>query len=285
MKGGKRPPGYTIIEVMIVLAISGVMFLIAATFISGKQERTAFTAGVNDMASNIQDTIEQVTDGQYSDIPLTCTAGTSSYPTFSAVANSQQGTQYGCVFLGKFFHFAGGATGTPGSPKYEIFSLAGNRLTGAGNPAINLSDIWPVPIASSDLSLDLTTQQVVPQNLDVIDVTITYGSASTSAPNYGFGFIQSQGALNNSPGLNSLYAPGAQTVGLVYDSGLTTSGMSEPSAIQAFQNPMTIVAPATTASVCLTDGTRYATIDVGATTGNGDQLSANVTFKGTTPCS
>ena len=68
MNGGKRPLGYTIIEVMIVLAVSGVMFIIAASFISGKQESTAFTEGANEFASQLQQTIAEVADGQYSDV-------------------------------------------------------------------------------------------------------------------------------------------------------------------------------------------------------------------------
>lgn len=55
MKGGKSPLGYTVVEVMIVLAVSGIMFLVAANFINGKQQKTSFANGVNEMASRIQD--------------------------------------------------------------------------------------------------------------------------------------------------------------------------------------------------------------------------------------
>ena len=50
----KQPFGYTIVEVMIVLAVSSAMFLIAANFINGKQERTAFSQGSNEMVSQLQ---------------------------------------------------------------------------------------------------------------------------------------------------------------------------------------------------------------------------------------
>src|ERR1700722_14172147 len=147
MKGGKnrQPLGYTILEVMIVLAISGAMFLIAISFISGKQEHTAFTDGVNNMVSQLQDAIQQVTNGEYSDIPLTCTAGSGSPPSFDASGNPSQGTTTSCVFVGKFFHFWPNNPGASGAAAYEVFTLAGNRLDN-GNPAVTLSEVAPVPV-------------------------------------------------------------------------------------------------------------------------------------------
>ena len=83
MLGGKnkQPLGYTIIEVMIVLAVSGLMFIIAATFINGKQQRATFTAGVNEMASELQNVIEQVNDGSYADVPLNCVSAGAGFPS------------------------------------------------------------------------------------------------------------------------------------------------------------------------------------------------------------
>lgn len=107
MKGVKQPLGYTIIEVMIVLAISGLMFLIAANFISGKEESTSFTEGTNEFVTDMQSVINQVTDGQYSDISFQCVSsgGTLSFPS-----GGSQGTNPACVFLGKFLYFPQGQT-------------------------------------------------------------------------------------------------------------------------------------------------------------------------------
>src|SRR4051794_6940104 len=106
MKGVKAPSGYTIIEVLIVLAVSGVMFIMAANFIDGKNSRTRFQQGSNELGSRVQSVIEEITDGQYSDIPFTCNS-TSSSITITGTPQ-QQGKNYDCIFIGKIIHFSVG---------------------------------------------------------------------------------------------------------------------------------------------------------------------------------
>ena len=266
MLGGKnkhQPLGYTIVEVLIVLAVSGVMFVIAANFISGKAGKTAFTQGVNEMASRIQDSIEQVIDGEYSDIPFNCSASGSSL-SISATAdpNHKQGNNPECVFIGKLLQFNN--NGDPSS--YEVFSLAAAR----GSTSLG-SDVTPVEGGG----IDLTTQQTVPQHLMLTNTAISVNGTATKY--YGFGFTQSQGTAGATPGT---YASGAQTVGLVYASGLTSGNDNETTAISAITGQ---VAPARSISFCLTDGTRYAQISVGGT-GIGGQLDVSVKMKGSSAC-
>ncbi len=240
MLGGKnkQPLGYTIIEVLIVLAVTGLMFVIAVNFINGKQERTAFTTGVNEMASRIQDVIEQVHDGQYSDIGLMCTPNPTRVDVRPSVTplTDTQGTNSGCVFLGKVLHFP---VGQP--EKYDILSIAGNRLdTTTGNVATSLS------AAGANSVGDLTTTQNTPQNLDIIKVN----------PSPAFGFIQSQGSVNADNTLQS----GAQSVHLYASSfPVSSSGFG--------------AGPISNAYICLTDGTQYASVNLGTEAG---QLSAQV---------
>lgn len=261
MKGGKRPPGYTIIEVMIVLAVSGVMFIIAATFISGKEARTAFTEGTNDFNSQLQSIISQVVDGQFSDVALTCTAGAGlSFNTGAA----EGGTAAPCVFVGKFLHFS--ENGDPN--KYEVFSLAGGRnVTSLTGPP----PVTPVaPPYTAGAGADLTLQQAIPQGLTINSAEATSiqvtDSNGVTHDTYGFGFVQSLGTTNGAGEFND----GAQTVGLVYSSALGSKNLSENAAAGAITGSLL---PATSATICLTDGTRFAEILVG---GTASQLTATV---------
>ncbi|MGC1176893.1 MAG: prepilin-type N-terminal cleavage/methylation domain-containing protein, partial [Candidatus Saccharimonadales bacterium] len=200
MLGGKnrRPLGYTIVEVMIVLAVSGVMFLIAANFINGKQARTAFSDGVNEMASQIQDTIQQVSDGKYSDIPLMCTFDGTHTSVVSG--GSKQGTNSTCVFLGKLLRF--GPQGTQNV--YDTISLAGGRVDGG-------------TVAGADPRVidDLVVHQNLPQNLDVTNVKVNGGGSGSET----IGFLQSQGSIDATSGsLNN----GAQTIDMYSLNGFNT---------------------------------------------------------------
>jgi len=270
MKGGKnkQPLGYTIVEVMVVLAVSGVMFLIAAQFINGKQQRAAFTSGVNDMASQIQDVIEQVTDGKYSDIPLNCSLTTPTTIGFS-VGTQTQGTHAACAFVGKFLHFNVNGDKT----LYEVFSLA------APSAATDLNGVKPIDGGSYSLTVQATT----PQSLDVKKVTI---NGTTQV--YGFGFTQSQGSVISTGTTTTGYSSGGQTINLVY--GNISPTASESTAATSItgngSSPAPLIA-AKSVSVCMTDGSRYAQILLGGSDTNGSQqsqLTASVQQLGTTPC-
>jgi prepilin-type N-terminal cleavage/methylation domain-containing protein len=146
MKGVKPPGGYTIVEVMIVLAVSGVMFVMAANFINGKNARTQFQQGSNELGSRMQGVIEEVTDGQYTDIPFTCSRAGASLAVTGAVR--PQGTNPECVFIGKLAHFSVNPNpsgfGSGDRTKYEVFTLAGERSIGSTQPDLTNTHIVAV---------------------------------------------------------------------------------------------------------------------------------------------
>ncbi|MDB5165099.1 MAG: hypothetical protein JWL89_725 [Candidatus Saccharibacteria bacterium] len=280
MNGGKRRHvnaknslGYTILEVMIVLAVSGVMFVIAANFISGKQGRTQFTEGVNELASTLQDTVEGVTDGQYTDIDLKCTFFAASPPTSStttigtAGSLDHQGNQAPCVFLGKVLHFReDNGHGDPEKQQYEVFSIAGGRVGSDNKPITNLDEAGPTVIDT------LTSQETVPQRLDIENIQVDTPSGQVTS--YGIGFMQGQGSKSITGDTQN----GAQSLGLYYVEGLSY-GKNTPNA--AGQVTGANLKPANKIRLCVTDGTRSAYITLGA---NGNHLGVDVEMRGDVVC-
>ena len=257
MNSGKQPLGYTIVEVLIVLAISGLMLSLAATFISGKQAKTSFQAGTNEMASQITDVISEVNDGHYSDRRFGCELPTGGN-TIRFTGGVQQGTNPACVFLGKFLHFSKSGV----MSDYEVFSLAGARLGTNGKPATNLTDVLPTPIVNNAINLNLTEQRTVPQRLDIIDVKVD-GHAV-----YGFGFVQGLGSTSGTGQTD--YNSGAQSARLVYAPGLTSAGADEGTAAGQIR---TLSYASRAAVMCVSDGARWATITVGL---NNNQLGVRL---------
>ncbi len=265
MKGVKPPLGYTIIELMIVLAISGLMFLIAANFISGKEESSSFTEGTNEFVTDMQSVINQVNDGQYSDISINCVSGVGGTLTFPS--GGSQGTNPDCVFLGKFLYFTQGTN----ADNYMTFSLAGNRLDSvSGGPATTLAEINPTPIVGAT---DLTTQANIPQALDVKSMHVTVSGTTYTA--YGLGFIQSAGTLDP---ITGDLENGAQTVSLVYSPNLNAANLTKAQAVNDITGN---VAFADSAVMCLTDGGKTAELTFGDNTSNANQLSVGLVV---TPC-
>lgn len=287
MLGGEnksRPPGYTIVEVMIVLAISGVMFLIAATFINGRQERASFTEGVNTMASNLQDVIAQVQSGKYSDAALSCSFSGSGISISSPGVGQSQGSNSTCVFLGKvvYFSYLDPANPNVQDRSYEIFTLAGGRVDVNGNPFTSpdaaKATAVDTPGGSTD-PYDLTDRQVVPQNLKIHKVTANNGAAQT----WGIGFFQ-----NPSLNVGGAVTSGVETVGLYYIAPQLSHAGNTESAAKAEIAGHGSLRSATSATVCLTDDTRYAEIQLGtpnpASASSGNALVVSVKMDGTTPC-
>lgn len=97
----KTSSGYTIIEVMIVLAISGAILGSAILLFQGSQGRTAFDVAVQDANSEITSAIKEVNTavaafpGQYN-----CTASGAG-PVVSPPSTNNQGTNTGCIVLGQ----------------------------------------------------------------------------------------------------------------------------------------------------------------------------------------
>ena len=65
MKCGRKPLGFTLVETMIFLAVSGALLLTAMAFITSTQSGAQFNQGANDALQQINGVIGNVTDGYY----------------------------------------------------------------------------------------------------------------------------------------------------------------------------------------------------------------------------
>jgi type II secretory pathway pseudopilin PulG len=259
-KQNRQPLGYTIVEVMIVLAVSGFMFVIAANFINGKQEKAAFTQGSNDTGSKLQKVVEEVVDGHYSDVPLQCSLS-GGVLSASVSGSAPQGQNASCVFLGKIIRF--NAVGSGPKDHYSTYSIAAAR------------SITSFPNSQIAAISGLTSQATIPQSLYVASMVVVDTGGGSHTNVFNIGFLQGVGNVSGA----GVYLTGAQQpVQLVYAN--TSVGVGSGTTIQ----------PARSATICMTDGTRYAQVLVGGTAGsdfargNNNQLNVNVQQLGTNSC-
>ena len=267
MKGGKTPFGYTIIEVLIVLAVSGFLFVIASTFISGKQERTSFQQASYDFSTQIQAIIDQVTNGEYTDIPFTCSKFGSNLK-FNGALTTTQGTNQECVFLGKIIHLSEGGNRN----KYEVFSIAGAREN-SGVPITDLANslVTAIDDPSAARQINLTKKLTTPQNIDVVDVKNISALGSTSN-DYAFGFLQSLGSLTTTNGVSELNS-GSQTINSYYIGGVNSNKMEQPTVSRINQPNAGGFHLAKSVCIAISDGTRGALVTIGD---RSDQLNVSL---------
>lgn len=120
----QRGHGFTIIEVMIVLAVTGALFVSAALLIAGRQQQTQFDQSIREVQSQIQQVINEIGHGFYPNSgDFSCEAGSSGPPTFTGAA-AGQGTNEGCIFLGKAIQFGVADT----DPEiFDVMTIAGRQ--------------------------------------------------------------------------------------------------------------------------------------------------------------
>jgi hypothetical protein len=150
------------VEVMIFLAVSGVMFIVAAGFINGKQSNSEFRQGMNEINSNIQQVINDVSNGVYpTGGDFACQASASGAVTFGGPVKAL-GTNKGCAFMGKIMQFALSGTDSQG---YNTYTVVGRQFQTDDStllPPANFNEAHPVAVTGSGLSAgsqNLTVRQ------------------------------------------------------------------------------------------------------------------------------
>lgn len=118
---GAKSSGYTIAEVMIVLAVSTALFVVVAATFQGRQARNEFTQAVRNYEAKLQSIVTDVVNGVYQ--TSNCAIAASGVPDLSATTNSG-----GCIFLGKVLQ-PSWSDGT--APHSEIYTLIGRRTAGS----------------------------------------------------------------------------------------------------------------------------------------------------------
>jgi prepilin-type N-terminal cleavage/methylation domain-containing protein len=147
MNSGHKPQGFTIIEVMIVLAIGSFLFVAAAIALTGDQNQTEFDTGARQIFSQLQAISSDVQNGNYAtNTQYTCTSSANG-PLFS-LGTASEGTNVGCVYVGKALQF----NPTTGSSFYYVYSLAGDQFS-----PNTLSPPAPFPYSATVLDSGLSS--------------------------------------------------------------------------------------------------------------------------------
>lgn len=120
--------GFTIVESMVVLGVTGVLFVSLVGMVAGQQSKARFKASMTDITTQIQSQINEVATGFYSTADtFRCTAVGGNL--FVSGQVTEQGTNAGCTFLGRAMMY-----GIPGTDpeEYDIQTLVGLQRNAAG---------------------------------------------------------------------------------------------------------------------------------------------------------
>ncbi|MGD0284501.1 MAG: hypothetical protein ABSB12_02825 [Candidatus Saccharimonadales bacterium] len=198
MKGGKQPHGFTVIEIMIFLAVSGAIFISAITLMSGSQDKTEFNTAITELTSQLQSIVGNVANGYYlSQQNFTCTPNPTGSPSLAYSTTSEsgtaRGTSLGCTFIGEVIQF------NSTNEEYIAYPVVGNQYNPPTNSPgpnnLNVTDLTQAaPVALYDSTDSPDVASVVNSELDTTEV-LPYGI--TVHPS-GMGFADSSIVINPS---------------------------------------------------------------------------------------
>ncbi|HUC87911.1 MAG TPA: hypothetical protein VMR95_02075 [Candidatus Binatia bacterium] len=156
MKGGEQPHGFTIIEVTIFLAVSGVIFISALTLMSGKQDRTEFSTGISQLTSQLQTAISNIANGYYTtaNSDFSCSAGVSRPSIAYGSSIVSRGANIGCTYIGEVIQFdPGPQVSSSVNQPYVVYPIVGNQYqSGTTEPVSNISEAKPTPVYDNIVS-------------------------------------------------------------------------------------------------------------------------------------
>lgn len=213
--------GYTILEVMIFIAISGLLLATATVVVGNKQAHTEFITSANDVNTKMRQWINQVANGFTANpssadslIKYTCTLvpeptmGGELLPKLSVASGpseGERGTNPECVFLGKAVQVN---TNGDFNDKMFAYTVLGRRTYVSGGET--------VLVTSLALANPAAAISGVPSDPNYIDLTEEYNipngtiikSVSSETPDNSMmgGFFTSFSSTNASNGAQSLLA-------------------------------------------------------------------------------
>ena len=287
-RGGLTGAGFTIVETMIVLAVTGGLFVAIAATLAGRQNTAEFTHAVQSVQSQTQQAIDQVSAGFYPNANNFSCANTGGTVRISAGLNTQ-GTNQDCIFLGKVIQF--GVQGT-NPEQYRVYTVAGLQwsqcVTGLGTPFQNCN---PTVIGVGADYTTYSTAGTLQYGLSTLWVRSNGNSGCTASPcSIGaVAFLMEPGSL--SAASTSGYNSGAQQIDLIPlpNTSLNQTPFAAASAINLGLRNVNLtttapVNPSIGVQVCLVSGgtNQSALMSTG---GSGRQLLVKVDIKSNRTCS
>lgn len=138
--------GFTIVEVMIVTAVSVILVGVSMTFLSGREGHTRFSQNMRDMQSKMQSWLDDVSNGfpYGTTSAYHCQLGGSAVQIINGARPAGAGGD--CIFLGKAIQFVDG----PANNSVYAYSVFGRRLSpSSGDLSANIQDTGSVPAANT----------------------------------------------------------------------------------------------------------------------------------------
>lgn len=262
MKGGYSAKGFTIVETLIVLAVSATMLLAVISMISGQQGKSQFQQAINNVAQQLQQSIDDVANGYYPTNNISCSAS-GGVPVIIGI-NSGLGSNQDCVLVGKVIQFD--AFTDPANQRLIAYPMVDLRTGATTNSR--------TAIAPGSVGHNNVPDNSVKLNLDG-GLSIVYSAPNgTTTGTVGFGLIM--GNFSNT-GVGADVSGGQSTS--LYTVSRTNSNNSPASNVDIIDIAASYLPANGGFNICLASGTTNQSGLISIGSGGGRKLSVTLTVK------
>lgn len=138
--------GYTIVETLIFLAVSGMMFFSAIALIDGRQNRAQFTSAVRDFETQLRDVANNVSSGYFSrPSDFSCKRDPTEPVGYKINPGLDPNSTGDCMLVGTVIKLGSGGVGD-NLGQYSFIPMAGLRLTASNKDVASLAEAKPSAI-------------------------------------------------------------------------------------------------------------------------------------------
>jgi len=150
--------GFTILEVLIFLAVSSLMFVSAMRAISGRQKQVQFTQSVQEFDAKFKDLINDVTTSYYPTNDSVDCSVSGGEVQINPGMDQSLGTNDDCVYVGKVVHFQNEGNDTA----LRIYAMAGKRYSDNFlTPSSSISEAKPKAVTSTNIGFTESAEDYV----------------------------------------------------------------------------------------------------------------------------
>lgn len=194
----KQQSGFTIVEVLLFLAITGLLFLIGFWGTGNQVTSVRFTDSMRSLDSFLQQQLSLVATGANPRAAgITCNTSSGGTPAFgSGSGAATAGEEDDCILLGKFMSF------NPDSTQVRTYYVVGKRLPledlpGDDAEAIAASEPVLSPQATGDYTIDWQTHFFQPSTEDASNQSQTMAILRSPSSGKLVSFAFPQDAIDN----------------------------------------------------------------------------------------
>lgn len=200
--------GYTIIEVLVVLAVGLVTFFAAVSLLAGRQGKTEFSQAMRDIQTKFDSIVNSVKVSNFPDASgYQCEIDSNDRPRIVSGGTIELGENEQCLFLGKAIQLDNSPSGPP--HRLFIYTILGRTKDNSNKIVTDFDDTNPSPIISppsGPSELDLTETYTLPFGVTILSAHEDQVPIATTDL---MGFYNSlQSSALSSPGSQSLITKG-----------------------------------------------------------------------------